>query len=313
MNYTLHQLKVFHTVAELKSITKAAEMLHLTQPAVSIQLKNFQEQFDIPLTEIVGRQLYLTEFGAEIAEASDKILKEVEGINQKVLNYQGQLAGSLKVAVVSTGKYIIPYFLTDFLAENPGVKLKMDVTNKHTVMTALEQNEIDFALISILPERLQLNSITLMNNELYFIGNRDSELDTDKKHDIKVLESIDLIFRESGSGTRQTLERYFNQNKLQIHKKLELTSNEAVKQAVVAGLGYSILPLIGLKNALSLGDLKIIPLKGFPITSSWELVWLKNKELSPVSKAYVEYLTAHKSDITENYFHWLNEIDIGNH
>ena len=162
MNYTLHQLNVFLTVAEHGSITKAAEALHLTQPAVSIQLKNLQDQFDIPLTEVLGRQLYITDFGKEIVEASQNIINEVQVINQKLITFKDQIAGKLKISVVSTGKYIMPYFLTDFLQENPGVELKMDVTNKASVVSSLEKNEVDFSLVSIPPQRLALERITLM-------------------------------------------------------------------------------------------------------------------------------------------------------
>ena len=127
------------TIDEHKSITQAAEALHLSQPAVSIQLRNFQDQFDIPLTEVVGRQLYITDFGKEVVESSQNILNEVELLNQKLTTFNGQIAGKLKLSVVSTAKYIMPYFLTDFLKDNPAVELKMDVTNKSTVVRSLEK------------------------------------------------------------------------------------------------------------------------------------------------------------------------------
>ncbi|OEK05019.1 LysR family transcriptional regulator [Roseivirga misakiensis] len=304
MNYTLHQLNVFLTITELGSVTKAAEALHLTQPAVSIQLKNLQDQFEIPLTEVVGRQLYITDFGKEIALASQNIINEVEIINQKLITYQDQIAGKLKVSVVSTGKYIMPYFLTDFLKKNPGVELKMDVTNKASVVRSLEKNEVDFSLVSIPPSTLALEHITLMQNKLFLVGNASSELKVNKPYKSNVLESIDLIFRETGSGTRQTIEKHINQQNLTVKRKMELTSNEAVKQAVVAGLGHSIMPLIGIKNELELGDLKIIPVKGLPIQSQWQLVWLKNKKFSPAAKAYLDYLIEHKDEIITKKFEW---------
>ena len=144
MNYTLHQLQVFLKVTQTKSITKAAEELHLTQPAVSIQLRNFQDQFEIPLTEIIGRQLYVTDFGKEIAIAANTILDEVYAINYKTMAFKGQLSGRLKLAVVSTGKYVIPYFLSGFLKNNASVELEMDVNNKTKVIKALKNNEVDF-------------------------------------------------------------------------------------------------------------------------------------------------------------------------
>ena len=142
MNYTLHQLQVFLKITQTQSITKAAEELHLTQPAVSIQLKNFQDQFDIPLTEVVGRKLFVTDFGKEIAVAAEKILHEVHEINYKTLAYKGQLTGRLVISVVSTGKYVMPYFLPDFLQNNPGVDLKLDVTSKTNQMYMLAKSKI---------------------------------------------------------------------------------------------------------------------------------------------------------------------------
>ena len=150
MNYTLHQLRIFLKVAHKQSVTKAAEELHLTQPAISIQLKKLQEQFDLPLIEIIGKKLYITEFGKEIMEASERILREVDEIKYKALAYKGQLAGELRLSIVSTGKYVMPFFLTDFLGKHAGVDLNMDVTNKSKVVQSLEKNEVDFALVSVL-------------------------------------------------------------------------------------------------------------------------------------------------------------------
>jgi len=140
MNYTLNQLHIFLKIVQTQSVTKASEELHLTQPAVSIQLKNFQDQFDIPLTEVVGRKIYITDFGKEIAEAAENIINQVYAINYKTLAFKGQLAGRLKISVVSTGKYVMPYFLADFIKQHAGIELQMDVTNKLKVIESLENN-----------------------------------------------------------------------------------------------------------------------------------------------------------------------------
>ena len=149
MNYTLHQLQVFLQVVKTQSVTKAARELNLTQPAVSIQLKKLQDQFDIPLSEVIGRKIYITDFGHEIALAAENILNQVHAINFKTMAYKGQLAGRLRISVVSTGKYVMPYFISDFMAQHPGINLQMDVTNKQRVTESLEQNEVDFSLVSI--------------------------------------------------------------------------------------------------------------------------------------------------------------------
>lgn len=304
MNYTINQLQVFLKVSQTLSVTKAASELHLTQPAVSIQLKNFQQQFAIPLTEIIGRKLYMTDFGREIAAAAEKILNEVYAINYKTLAYQGQLTGRLKLSIVSTGEYVMPYFLSRFMKEHNSVELQMDVTNKARVIESLERNEVDFSLVSVLPANMQIEKVELMKNKLFLVGNTSQRF-ARKVHDKKIFRELPLIYREAGSGTRHTMERYIEQKHLPIVKKMELTSNEAVKQAVIAGLGYSIMPLIGIRNELSNGILQIIPVKGFPILSTWNLIWLKGKLFSPVASFFLDYIKKEKGGIMKEHFDWF--------
>ncbi len=307
MNYTLHQLHIFLKVSQIQSITKAAEELYLTQPAVSIQLKNFQDQFPIPLTEVVGRKLYITDFGKQIAMAAEKILNEVSTIDNKTLAYQGKLSGRLKISIASTGKYVMPYFLNDFMNRNTGVELVMDVTNKTRVVESLELNEVDFALVSVLPKKLKVDQVELMPNKLFFVASSVLELKRSltKK---KLFEEFPLIYREQGSATRNAMEKFIETNGFSVRKKMELTSNEAVKQAVVAGLGCSIMPLIGIKNELNNGDLQIIPVKGLPMITTWNLIWLKSKNLSPAALAYLDFVNSEKRDIIDNKFNWIENF-----
>lgn len=306
MNYTLNQLQIFLKIVQTQSVTKASEELHLTQPAVSIQLKNFQDQFDIPLTEVVGRKIYITDFGKEIAVAAENILNQVYAINYKTLAFKGQLTGRLKIAVVSTGKYVMPYFLTDFMKQHKGIELLMDVTNKNKVLENLENNEVDFALVSILPKNLPVERLDLLQNKLYLVGNKKTSF---RKHNNaqELFKSLPLIFREKGSGTRQTMENFIERNNLAVLKKMELTSNEAVKQALLADMGYSIMPLIGIRNELYNKELQIIPVKGLPIKTTWSLIWLKGKKHSLVSLSFLEYLKKEKSQIVQEKFSWYEE------
>jgi len=304
MNYTLHQLQVFLKITQNKSITKAAIELHLTQPAVSIQLRNFQDQFAVSLTEVIGRKLYVTDFGKEIAIAAEKILNEVHAINYKTMAFKGQLTGRLKISVVSTGKYVIPYFLSDFLKQNQGVELLLDVTNKNKVLKNLEKNEVDFSLVSVLPETLQIEKIELMPNTLYLIANIDQKIGNEIQ-DKRIIENLPIIYREQGSGTRYIMEKFIENNQLTVPKKMVLTSNEAIKQAVLAGLGCSIMPIIGVKNELNNGSLQIIPVKGLPIQSNWNLIWLKGKKFSPVAQAYIKFIEEEKARIIEQKFNWI--------
>lgn len=303
MNYTLHQLKIFHKISQVQSVTKAAEELFLTQPAISIQLKKFQDQFSVPLFEVVGRQLYITDFGKEIAATAEKILNEVESINYKTLTFKNQLAGRLKVSVVSTGKYVMPYFLSDFIHSNPGIDLVMDVTNKSRVIDSLEQNEVDFSLVSVVPDQLKADRVPLLKNKLYLVGSPQLKLEATEKK-MGFLKKYPLIYREEGSATRNAMEEFILSKSISTYKKLELTSNEAVKQAVIAGLGYSIMPLIGLKNELKNHQLEIIPIKGLPIITQWNLIWMRSKNLSPVALAYLEFVREKKQLLIDEHFGW---------
>jgi DNA-binding transcriptional LysR family regulator len=307
MNYTLHQLQIFLKISELQSVTKASEELFLTQPAVSIQLKNFQDQFPIPLTEVVGRKLFVTDFGKEIALAAEKILNEVYAINYKTLAYQGELSGRLKISIVSTAKYVMPYFLADFMRDNSGVDLLMDVTNKTRVIENLELNEVDFALVSVLPDKMKVNRVELMPNRLFYVASSALKFKgTPTKK--KLFEALPLIYREQGSATRNAMETFIAKNKFLVRKKMELTSNEAVKQAVISGLGCSIMPFIGIKNELKNGDLQIIPVKGLPITTTWNLIWLKSKKLSPAATALLNFLENKKEEIINEKFNWIDSF-----
>jgi DNA-binding transcriptional LysR family regulator len=304
MHYTLHQLQIFLQIVEKRSITKASEALFLTQPAVSIQLKKFQDQFPIPLTEVIGRQLYVTDFGNEIADVAQRILEEVQVIDYKTSQYQGKLAGKLKLSIVSTGKYVMPYFLSGFLNEHTGVEFSMDVTNKKTVIHDLEENKVDFALVSVLPDHLDLDTLPLMKNELYLVGSSEREKNRKGKKE-SIFSEEPLLYREQGSATRNAMENFIQGKNLLANKKIELTSNEALKQAVIAGIGYSIMPMIGIRNAVEKGEISVIPYKGLPIQTQWNLIWLKKKKLSPAAIAFKEYILENKDQITAKYFDWV--------
>lgn len=306
MNYTLHQLQVFLTVSRTLSVTKAADELHLTQPAVSIQLKNFQNQFDIPLTEIIGRQLYVTEFGREIASYAENILNQAYSIDNKTEEYKGKLAGRLKISVVSTGKYVMPYFLSEFIRKHEAVQLVMEVTNRAQVITSLENNDVDFSLVSILPNGLNIDKLDLLQNKLYLVGKNDKHFPA-RQYDKKIFADLPLIFREPGSATRQTMERFIQSHRITPYKKTELMSNEAVKQAILAGLGYSIMPLIGIRNEINNGELKIIPVKGLPIKTTWTLIWLKGKRHSPVAQAFADHVKATRENVVRKTFDWYEQ------
>ena len=256
------------------------------------------------ISEIIHKKIYVTDFGKEIVQAAEKILAEVNDINYKMHAYKGELSGKLKLSVVSTGKYIAPYFLTDFMKQHQGIELILDVTNKAQVLKSLENNEVDFSLVSVLPENILIEKEELLQNKLFVVGNREMKY-AQKPYNKKILEDMPFINREQGSGTRHVMEKFIKKNNLPVKMKMELTGNEAVKQAVIAGLGNSIMPLIGIKNELENEQLQIIQVKGFPIKSKWYLIWLKEKKLTPLAHAFLKYLRKEKQTIISEKFDWF--------
>jgi len=307
MNYTIHQLRVFITVCDTKSVTKAAQVLHLTQPAVSMQLKKLQDQFEIPLTEVIGRKLYITPFGEEIAKIIRSILEKMNQIKEQVELSKGLLSGKIRIASVSTGKYLIPYFLKAFMKLHPQIEIIIDVTNKNKVVEDLRNNDTDYALVSVIPTDMDLIRIQLLQNHLYLVGSKEVCYATSQHTGsfAAKMQSLKFIFREPGSATRRAMEHFLETENMQVQNKIELKSNEAVKQAVVAGLGVSVMPLIGLKNEMQLDQIRIIEHEHLPIESNWNLVYLKGKEMTPAMNAFIGHLSMFKQGIIENQFSWI--------
>lgn len=297
MNTSFRQMQIFHTIAVEGSFTKASELLHLSQPAVSIQYKAFAEQFHFPLLQQRNKRYELTEFGQSIFDHVEHILRQVNVLETLNENAVGELAGSLHISSVSTGKYILPYLLSAFLDDHPKVRLVMDVTNKSRVVQALKDNTTDLAFVSVLPTDVDTKSEPLMENTLLLVAH-PSYWATHKN--LPFAENT-FVYRESGSATRKAMETYFKECGIEPQKKIELLSNEAVKQSLMAGMGMSILPYIGIHKELEHGDLVVVPKWGLPITTQWHLCWRMHAPLSPVASAYLDYVRKHKESITRKY------------
>jgi len=302
MNYTFNQLKVFTKIVQHKSITKAAEELFLSQPAVSIQLKNFQDQFDYPLVEIINKRLYVTEFGFEIAKAAENILYELELLDSKTAYKKDKLKGKFKIASVSTGQYVIPSFLSEFLATNNEIEVELGISNKMIVLDALSANEVDFAIVSNIPKNLKVNHLRLASNYLYWVCNSSVEI---KENSLDFIKKAPLIFREHGSSTRLRMEHFLKENKINDFCKIEVTANEGVKQSVISNIGISLLPLIGIRSELDNKVLQIIPVEGTPIQTEWYIVWHPIKKLSPVAEAFLSFLDEKSAEIEKANFSWI--------
>jgi DNA-binding transcriptional LysR family regulator len=298
MKYTLHQLQIFVRLSRTLSVTRAAEELNMSQPAVSIQLKNFQASFAIPLTEFVHKRIYLTEFGRTVAAKAEEVLRSTEGINQCLAVYQGEITGPLRISTVSTGKYIAPYLLAPYIKQHPSVDISLNVSNKSQVLTELTANEIDLALVSLKPE-MRLEEYVLMENEFVLVGSKppvSAELWSPDR-----LGDVPILFREPGSATRQIMERYLQHHGVMTKRSLELTSNEAIKQSIMAGLGYSIMPKVSVLTALEQGWLFIQPIRGLPIKNQWSFIWPEGKKLSPQAQAFLDNVHEHAHDHLQRF------------
>ena len=301
MNYTLHQLRIFAEVVRQRSVTEAAQVLHLSQPAVSVQLNKLENEFPLPLTERVGRSLQPTEFGLTMARLAEDLLRDAEALEAAASAHLGLTTGRLRIASVSTGKYVMPYLLTDFMHSHPGLQLLLEVTNRQQVVESLEDALVDLALVSVVPDHLPLEVLPIMANQLELVARPGLQPCTANPQE--ALNRLPLIFREVGSGTRKVMEAYLTSAGVEPARRMELTSNEAVKQAVLAGLGQSIMPLIGLRNELNLGQLEIIPCQGLPLQTEWSLVWRSDRKLPPAARALIQELEQNLDRVIERIKH----------
>lgn len=308
MNITLHQLKAFQAVAKYQSITKAAEAMNMTQPAVSIQLKNLQEQFSVPLTEIIGKKIHITEFGQELVDTADRIFSEMETIESKMLELKGLLGGKIRISSVSTGKYIIPYLMSDFMKIHPHVDISLEVSNRYNVLAHLQENSTDLALVSIWPEDLDLESITIAENNWYLACAPEKAELYQKEIENGNWSKVPMILREKGSGTRTMMEKFFYDRDIHIESKMELATNEAVKQAVMAGLGASVLSNFSMTQELKDKRLALLSYPGFPLKADWRLIWLKQKKHAPAVTAFIRWLGENRSQIFKDHFPALETL-----
>ena len=297
MNYTFRQLEVYHAVGSLLSFTKAAAKLYLTQPAVSIQFKTFAQQFDFPLIEYRSKQMVLTELGTEVFQRITQILDYTAALNTLNTSLKDKLTGTLTLSVVSTGKYIMPYLVKTFIDAHPDVDLVMDVDKRLKVIESLEKNSVDFSLVSVLPKNLPVETLELIGNELYLMGSPMQK----KLWEQQNMGQMTYLFRERGSSTRSHMEKFLSMIRVKPNKKVELTSNETIKQSVIAGLGISVMPVIGIKRELNEGTVVIIPHPKLPIKTNWNLIWRQQKELSPVASAFLKHLEDHKESILKEF------------
>jgi LysR family transcriptional regulator, low CO2-responsive transcriptional regulator len=298
-NATLHQLKVFAAVARHNSFTRAAEELFLTQPTVSMQVKQLAKTVGLPLFEQVGKKLYLTESGKELYAACQDIFERLSLFEIAVADIKGLKQGTLKVAVVTTAKYVIPRILGPFCQRYPGIDISLKVSNHQEMLESMLANQNDLYILSHPPEDMDLKVHPFLENPLVVLAARSHPLSQETHIPLERIAAEPFIMREPGSGTRKEVQRLFETANLSLKVKLDLGSNEAIKQAVAGGLGISVLS----KHTLALeganNHLSVLDVQGFPIERHWYVTYPAGKQLSAIADAFYDYLINEGKDVAQ--------------
>ncbi len=289
-NLTLRQMQVLATVARTGSYTRAAEQLHLTQPTVYMQVKKLADVVQFPLFERVGKQLHLTTAGREIVSAAEDVLTRLSTLEDHLISIRGDVRGELRVAVVTTAKYFMPHLLGAFLQRYPGVTPYLTVTNRARVLEHLIDNHNDFIIMGQVPQDLDVHAYPFFQNELVVAAPPSHPLARASNIPLQRLALEQLLVREPGSGTRLALERMFAQRGVTVDPYMELGSSEAIKQAVIAGLGVSALSRFNLELELAGGLVCMLDVVGFPLKRDWYTVYLKSKQLSLVAQTFLDFV-----------------------
>ncbi|HET8849195.1 MAG TPA: LysR family transcriptional regulator [Marinobacter sp.] len=287
---TFRQLQVFQAVHELESYSRAGEHLGLTQPAVSSQIRHLEQAVGTPLFEYVGRRLYCTVAGKELAESVRAVFSELERMQNRLAQLEGRVAGELRLVAVSTAQSVVPYLLRSFLQLNPQVHVVVSAVNRATALEWLNENRDGLVIMGMVPPGRPLISLPFLDNELIPVAPPDHPLLAEPTVPPQAFLESQLLLREPGSGSRLALEVFCQENRLRLEAGIELGSTDAVKHAVLAGLGVAVLPRLSVLSELALGRLQVVPVPGFPLRRSWCVVYPQARHLTPVMQAFVDYI-----------------------
>ena len=296
MNVTFRQLRLFMALAETGSVSAAARLVHVTQPTASMGLKDMTDTIGVPLYEVVARKIHLTQTGIELAKTARAISGEWEAFEQQIDGVKGLTRGKLKVAVVSTAKYFIPRILGTFCSKYPQIDIALEILNRDGVVKRLEENLDDLYIMSQPPLHLEIDDEVFMPNPLLLVAAKGHLLANKKNIELASLKNEKFIMREKGSGTRMAADAHFNKLKFKPDVRLELGSNEAIKQAVIGGLGIVVLSKYSLGDKSDQEEVAIFKCKEFPIESSWHIVRPKGKKPSPIATIFKKHLAQQARD-----------------
>jgi DNA-binding transcriptional LysR family regulator len=290
LDATVRQLRILVAVAKHLSLTRAAEELRLTQPAVSMQVKALEEMAGLPLVERVGRRVALTEAGVEMVHHAKAVLQVLAEAEDVLAALRGLKAGRVSIAVVSTAKYFAPKLLALFSRQHPEIELKLAVNNRDTVVQFLVENEVDLALMGTPPHHLETTAFRFAKHPLVIVAAPDHPLAGERRIPVKALAAESFLVREPGSGTRAAMERFFAAHHVRPAATTEISSNETIKQAVMAGMGLGFISQHAIGLELSVGQLVLLAVEDTPILRDWNIVHRTERRLSPAAAAFKQFV-----------------------
>jgi DNA-binding transcriptional LysR family regulator len=290
MHLTLRQLKVFESVARHLNYTRASQELHLTQPAVSMQVKQLEASLGLALFEQLGKRIHLTEAGQEVLTYARTVTQQLDELEGVLNRLKGLSGGRLRISVATTANYFIPTLLGSFSRRYPDVTVSLDITNRETLLRSLAENTTDLVIMGQPPAEADVEAEPFMDNPLVVVAPPDHPLAGKRKIPLARLQEETFLVRESGSGTRIAMERFFNERGMQLKTGMEVGSNEAIKQSVQAGLGLGLLSRATIEQELALKRLRVLDIADFPIMRHWFVVHRKGKRLSAAAEAFRLFL-----------------------
>jgi DNA-binding transcriptional LysR family regulator len=288
--YTLRQLDTFLEVVRTGSVSGAAEKLHVTQPAVSMQLRQLEDAFGVPLLEVVGRRVRLTEAGRDVEQCAAAAVARLKDLDDSLAGHRGLKKGKVDLAVVSTAKYFMPMLLVRFRNIYPDIAISLQIHNRESMMKLLARNEVDLIIMGRVPDAMDCASAEFVTNPMGVVCAPNHPLSRRRSAEFSVLQGQDFVVREQGSGTRSTMETLFAEHGVKVDIVMEMPSNESIKQAVMAGMGMSFLSLRTVRHELAAGHLVLLDIVGLPIIRHWFVTHLSAKRLSPAAEALKHFL-----------------------
>jgi DNA-binding transcriptional LysR family regulator len=298
---SLRQLRVFESAATHRSFSRAAETLHLTQPGVSMHIKELETSVGLPLFERIGRKLYVTEAGQELLARAREILRALKDAEDTLDGLRGLRRGRINLAVVSTAKYFVPQLLAQFGKDYPELEIRLTVNNRDSVIDQLVANEVDLAIMGRSPQSLDTVAEPFAKNPHVIIAAPDHELAGQRRIRVETLAKQKFIVREPGSGTRLAMQQFFEASNVTCHVGMEMASNETIKQAVMAGMGLSFISRHTIDLETQTHRLVVLDVRGTPVIRQWHVAHLAKKRLSPTAVAFKEFVLRHGAELLRGH------------